>query len=165
MGVVTGQDGSALRVAFGLDALMVASIVAYVAVTGGHGRRDDGFFADPVPDGLAVLALAAAICGGAVAAAALLREPPRTRAGRWALGLAIAFTVSFPVLGLITAVLRLDQGWAEPVAAPLQIAVALGAIVLGALAREPQRRGLLLIPLVIGASALMFFLTDLLFPY
>ena len=37
-------------------------------------------------------------------------------------------------------------------------------MVLGAFAREPGRRGLLFIPLLIGASALIFFLGDLLFP-
>jgi hypothetical protein len=164
MRVATGRHSRPLRLAFGFDGLVLAALVAYVMVTGGHGRQDDGFFADPVPDGLAVLALAAAIAAGAVAAGALVREPPRTRAGRWAVGLAIAFTLSFPVLGLITAALGLEQGWAEPVV-PLQMAAALGAMLLGAVAREPDRRGLLLIPLVIGASALMFFLVSNLFPY
>jgi hypothetical protein len=164
MRVATGQDGAPLRLAFGLDGLVLAALVAYVIVTGGHGRQDGGFFADPVPDGLAVLALAAAIGAGAIAAGALVREPPRTRAGRWAVGMAIAFTLSFPVLGLITAALGLEQGWAEPVV-PLQMAAALGAMLLGAVAREPDRRGLLLIPLVIGASALMLFLVDLLLAY
>ena len=160
----TGHHVPPLRLAFGLDGLAVAALAAAVAVTGGRGRQDDGFFADPLPDGLAVLALTAAIFAGAVAVGALLREPPRTRAGRWAVGLAIAFAVSFPVLGLLTKALGLEQGWAEPVV-PLQLATALGAMLLGAFAHEPDRRGLLLIPLVIAASALMFFLVDLLFPY
>lgn len=164
MRAATGRHGRTLRLAFGLDGLVLAALVAYAMVTGGHGRQDDGFFADPVPDGLAVLALAAAIAAGAVAAGALVCEPPRTRAGRWAVGLAVAFTLSFPVLGLITAALGLEQGWADPVV-PLQMAAALGAMLLGAVAREPDRRGLLLIPLVIGASALLFFLVDQLFPY
>jgi hypothetical protein len=99
---MTGHHGPPLRLAFGLDGLAVAALVAYVVVTEGRGRQDDGFFSDPLPDGLAVLALAAAIAAGAVAA--------------WAL------------------------------------------------VREPKRRGLLLIPLMIGASALIFFLGDLLFP-
>ena len=133
--------------------------------TGGSGRQDDGFFTDPLPDGLAVLAFASAIAAGAVAAWALVREPLRTRAGRWALGLAIAFLVSFPVLGLLTVALGLEEGWAEPVVRPaVLLATALGAMVLGAFAREPERRGLLFIPLLIGASALIFFLGDLLFP-
>jgi hypothetical protein len=133
-------------------------------VTGGSGRRDDGFFTDPLPDGLAVLALVAAIAAGAVAAWALMREPLRTRAGRWALWLAIVFVVSFPVLGLLTEALDGAQGWAPEPVVPLLFATALGAMVLGAIAREPERRGLLLIPLLIGASAVMFFLGDLLFP-
>ena len=99
----TGHGSSPLRLAFCLDGLAVAALVAYVVVTGGSGRQDDGFFTDPLPDGLAVLAFAAAIAAGAVAAWALLREP--------------------------------------------------------------GRRGLLFIPLLIGASALIFFLGDLLFPY
>lgn len=160
----TGQHVPPLRLAFSLDGLAFAALAAAVAVTGGHGRQDDGFFSDPLSDGLAVLALAAAILAGVVAAGALLREPPRTRAGRWAVRLAIAFAVSFPVLGLLTEALGLEQGWAEPVV-PLQLATALGAMLLGAVAHEPDRRGVLLIPLVIGASALMFFLVDLLFPY
>lgn len=161
---MTGHHGPPLRLAFGLDGLAVAALVAYVAVTEGRGRQDDGFFSDPLPDGLAVLALAATIAAGAVAAWALVREPPRTRAGRWALWLAIAFVASFPVLGLLTEALGGDQGWAPGPVLPLLSATALGAMVLGAFAREPGRRGLLLIPLLIGASALMFFLGDLLFP-
>jgi len=160
----TSHHGPPLRLPFGLDGLAVAALVAYVTVTGGSGRQDDGFFTDPLPDGLAVLAFAAAIAAGAVAAWALVREPPRTRAGRWALGLAIAFVVSFPVLGLLTEALGHEQGWAPEPVVPLLFAMALGAMVLGAFAREPGRRGLLLIPLLIGASALIFFLGDLLFP-
>jgi hypothetical protein len=161
----TEHHGPPLRLAFGLDGLAIAALLAYVVVTGGRGRQDDGFFTDPLPDGLAVLAFAAAIAAGAVAAWALVREPPRTRAGRWALGLAIAFVLSFPVLGLLTEVLGLEHGWAEPVVRPaLPLATALGAMVLGAFAREPGRRGLLFIPLLIGASALIFFLGDLLVP-
>lgn len=162
----TGHHGPPLRLAFGLDGLVVAALVAYVVVTGGRGRQDDGFFADPLPDGLAVLALAAAIAAGTVAAWALVREPPRTRAGRWALGLAIAFVVSFPVLGLLTEALGLEHGWAEAAVRPTILLVSgFGAMVLGAVAHEPGRRGLLFIPLLIGASALIFFLYDLLFPY
>jgi hypothetical protein len=162
----TGHHGPpVVRLAFGLDGLTVAALVAYLVVTGGAGREDDGFFTDPLPDGLAVLALAAAIAAGAVAAWALVRDPPRTRAGRWALGLAICFVVSFPVLGLLTEALGLDQGWAPGPVVPLLAATALAAMVLGAFAREPERRGLLFIPLMIGASALIFFLGDLLFPY
>lgn len=164
MHVETERHRPPLRLAFGLDGLVFAVLAVYVVVTGARGRRDDGFFADPVPDGLALLALTAAIAAGLVAARALVREPPDTRAGRWAVGLAIAFTLSFPALGLITATLGLEAGWAEPVV-PLQIGAALGAILLGSVAREADRRGLLLIPFVIGAAALMFFLVDLLFPY
>jgi hypothetical protein len=161
----SGRHGPPLLLAFGLDGLAIAALVTYIVVTGGQGREDDGFFTDPLPDGLAVLAFATAIAAGAVAAWALAREPPRTRAGRWALGLATAFVVSFPLPALLTEALGLEEGWAESAVRPaLLLATALGAIVLGAFAREPERRGLLFIPLLIGASALMFVLGDLLFP-
>ena len=160
----TGHHRPPLPLAFGLDGLAVAALVAYVVVTEGGGRQDDGFFTDPLPDGLAVLAVGAAIAAGAVAAWALVREPPQTRAGRWALGLAVAFVVSFPVLGLLTEALGSEQGWAPGPVVPLMSAAALGAMVLGAFAHEPGRRGLLFIPLMIGASALIFLLGDLVFP-
>ncbi len=97
-----GHHSPSLRLAFGLDVLAVIALVAYVTVTEGNGRRDDvGFFGDPLPDGLAMLAFAALIAAGAVAARALF-------------------------------------------------------------AHEPQRRGLLLVPFLIGASALIFVLGDLL---
>lgn len=159
----TGRHGSPLRRAFRLDGLALAAFATWMLVTEGRGRQDDGFFSDQLPDGLAALTLVAVIAAGAIAAWALVRDPPRTRAGRWALGLAIAFVVSFPVLGVLTEALGLEQGWAEPLV-PLLAAAALGAMVLGAFAREPGRRGLLLIPLLIGASALIFFLGDLIFP-
>ena len=161
----TGRHGSTLRLALRLDALALAALAAWVAVTGGGGREDVGFFGDPLPDGLATLAFAAAIAAGAVAATALVREPPRSRAGRWAVGLAIAFVASLPVIGLLTMALGLDSGWAEAAVRPVLLVVTgFGAIVLGALAHEPERRGLLFIPLMIGAGALLFFLGDLIFP-
>jgi hypothetical protein len=154
----------ALRLGLRLDVLAVAALVASVVVTGGRGRDDDvGFLGDPLPDGLAVLAFAAALAAGVVAAWALVHEPPRTRAARWALGLAIAFVASFPVLALLTVALGLEHGWAEPVVRPaLLLATGLGAMVLGAVAREPGRRGLLLVPLLIGEGALTFIVGDLL---
>ena len=74
--------------------------------------------------------------------------------------------MSLPALGLLTKTLDLEPGWAEAVVPPRPpVVTALGAIVLGTVAHEPGRRGLLLIPLLIGASALLFFLGDLLFPH
>lgn len=154
----TGQDGAPLRLTLGLGGLAIVALATAAALI--ELRGSQGVLASV----LAGLAFAIAIVAGAVAGWVLAREPPRTRAGRWALGLAIVLALSFPLLGLITAALDLELGWAEPVAG-LQLAAAIGAVALGAVAREPQRRGLLLIPLVIGTSALMFVLTDLLFPY
>lgn len=163
----TADHPRALRRALSLDAVAVLALGATVAVTAIRGDRrgpDGGFFDDPVPSLLALLAVGAAVAGGAVAAWALAREPLATRAGRWGLGLAVALLVSFPVLWTITLIRDVTYGWAEPII-PLQAAAGLGAVVLGAVAREPGRRGLLLIPFVLGTVALAFTLGDLIVPY
>ena len=163
MHATTTRHSAPLRRAFGLDGLAFAALVVWLVVTGGHGRRDDGFLSDPLPDSLALLALVAAIAGGGVAAWALVRDPPRTRLGRWALGLAIAFVISLPVVNVLTEVLDLKHAVSVPLYA-LVLVAAVGAIGLGARAREPERRGLLFTPLLIGASAVIFFLGDLVVP-
>ncbi len=132
-------------------------------IRGDRRRPDGGFFADPLPAILAFTAFAVAIAAGAVAARALIREPLQTPRGRWAVRLGLAFAASFPVLWAVMLVFSLDDGWAEA-AVPLQMLVVLGAVGLGAAAREPGRRGLLLIPFVIGVAALAFFLGDLIVP-
>ena len=64
---------SPLWLALGLDALAIA-LLAYVVVTEGEGRDDDkAFLGDPLPDGLALLALVAVIAAGVVATRALVR--------------------------------------------------------------------------------------------
>lgn len=99
---------SSLRLALRLDGLAVAALVASVVAAGPDGRDDDGpFLSDPLPDGLALLAFAAAIAAGVVAARALLRAPA---------------------------------------------------------AGERGRRGLLLVPLLLGAAAVTFVLGDLVSP-
>jgi hypothetical protein len=143
----------------GLDALALAALAAAVVLI----ELRDGS-QGVVATVLAGLAFTVAIGAGALAARALAREPLRTRTGRWALGLAVVFTASFPAFGVITAILGLEEGWAEPLM-PAQFALALVAAVLGLAAREPERRGALLVPLLLGVTALMFVVVDLLFPY
>ncbi|MFA9271595.1 hypothetical protein LRS13_07000 [Svornostia abyssi] len=123
----------------------------------------DGFFADPLPALLALAAFGVAIAAGLVAARALIRDPLQTGRGRWALRLALGLTASFPVLWGITLAFDLGADWLESVI-PLQLLAGLGAAGLGATAPEPGRRGLLLIPFVIGVAALAFFLGDLIVP-
>lgn len=156
-----------LRLTLILDGVAAAAFATTVLVLELRGDRrgpDDGFFSDPLPAILALTALVAAITAGAVAARALTREPLQTDRGRWATWLGLAFAASFPVLWALTLALGLDAGWAEP-AVPLQMLAVLGAVGLGATAHEPGRRGLLLIPFVIGVAALAFFLGDLIVPY
>jgi len=157
---VIGREGGPLRVALGLDGLALAALLVAVVLI----ENEEGPEQGTAVSIFAGLAFAAAIAAGGLTVLALVRDPLRSGAGRRALGVVACITASFPLLGLATAVFDLDEGWAEPVL-PFQLAAALGAVVLGARADEPQRRGLLLIPLVIGAGALMFVVTDLLFPY
>lgn len=124
---------------------------------------DDGFFSDPLPALLALAAFGVAIAAGVVAAQALIREPLQTSRGHWALRLALGLTASFPVVWGITLAFDLDADWLDSVI-PLQVLVGLATAGLGATAREPGRRGLLLIPFVIGVAALAFFLGDLIVP-
>lgn len=155
-----------LRLALGLDAATVLTLGAYAALIAIRGERrgpDDGFLADLAAAILALVTFGAAVAAGGVAAWALAREPLRTRPGRWGLGLAVALVVSFPVLWALALALDRTYDWVGPFV-PLQFAAGLGAVVLGALAREPGRRGLLLIPLVIGTAALAFTLGDLIVP-
>jgi hypothetical protein len=155
-----------LRRALGLDALAVLALGALSALLGIRGDRrgpDDGFLADPAAAILALVTFGAAVAAGGVAAWALAREPPRSRPGRWGLGLALALVVSFPVLWALALALDRTYDWVGPFV-PFQFAAGLGAAILGALAREPGRRGLLLIPFVIGTAALAFALGDMVVP-
>ena len=67
------------------------------------------------------------------------------------------------MVNVLSEVLGLGHGVSEPLYAVV-LGTAVGAIVLGARAREPGRRGLLFTPLLIGASAVIFFLGDLVLP-
>lgn len=157
---------ASVRVTLTLDGFAVAALAATVIVLEIRGDRrgpGDGFFADPLPAVLALAAFGVAIAAGLVAARALIREPLHTGRGRWALRLALVLTASFPVLWGITLAFDLDADWLESVI-PLQMLAGTAAAGLGATAREPERRGLLLIPLVIGVAALAFFLGDMIVP-
>lgn len=155
-----------LRLPLGLDVLAGGALAALVLVLEVRGERrgpDGGFFADPLPALLALVTFVSAVTAGGVAAWGLVRDPLTTARGRWGAGLALVYAVSFPVMWSITLAFDLKADWPET-AIPVQALVALGAAGLGAAAPEPERRGLLLIPFIVGATALAFFLGDIVVP-
>jgi hypothetical protein len=60
--------------------------------------------------------------------------------------------------------LELEEGWGQPIV-PFWLAIGLIAAVLGAAAPETKRRGLLVIPLMIGAFALVFVVGEVTVPH
>jgi uncharacterized protein (DUF983 family) len=163
----------ALALALGLDALAVALFVGFVAVVpraGSQDSSDDGFFADPLPAVLIVLAATAVVAAGVVAAVSLVRAPLRSRAGRWAMRLAVFNALLMPAVGVSVTTIAwilgydLPEGWGEPVA-PVWLLSGLAALAFGARAKDPGRRGLLVLPLVIGAAVLSFSLGEILSPH
>ncbi len=98
-----------------------------------------------------------------------MRRPLGTAAGRWAARLALANALLMLVVGLsVVSVARLvgahlPDGWGQPIA-PVWLATGLAAAILGALAGERGRRGLLVVPFMIGAFVLTFWLGEILDP-
>jgi hypothetical protein len=86
------------------------------------------------------------------------------------MALALVNALLLPVVGLsVVAVARLigadlPDGWGEPIV-PVWLATGLGAAALGAAAKERGRRGLLVVPFMIGAFVLIFWLGEILEPH
>ena len=131
--------------------------------------RGNGFFADPLP-ALTMLGAASLVVGaGLLALVSLLREPLHGRRGTWAIRLGVFNALLMPVLGLVTEFATvvgspLPTGWGEPLV-PLWVATALGAVALGAVADERRHRGLLMLPALLGAAVLTFWLGEVLSPH
>jgi hypothetical protein len=56
------------------------------------------------------------------------------------------------------------EGWGQPIA-PFWMAAGLAAAILGIVAKEPGRRGVLVVPFMIGALVLTFWLGEILVPH
>lgn len=172
-GGVEPRRGSALALALGLDALSVLLFVCTFTLARSRGEGDipnETFFSDPVPAVLLLAAATVAIAAGIVAAVSLARARLESRAGRWATRLALVNALVMPVVGLsVTAVAwlagyDLPEGWGQPIA-PFWLATGLAAAVLGVVAKEPGRRGVLVVPFMIGAFVLTFWLGEILVPH
>ena len=128
-----------------------------------------GFFAEPLPAVLLIAAALSVIASGVLALVDLLVHRLSTGPGKWAFRLAIVNCLLQPLTVVIYLLLRLfglelEEGWGQPIV-PFWLAIGLVAAVLGAVAPETKRRGLLVIPLMIGAFALVFVVGEITVPH
>lgn len=162
----------ALTVALALDAASIALLAANVVIVNREREPDprETFFSDPLPAVLVLAAGSLAILAGAVALGSLVRAPLQSRAGRWATRLAVVNALLLPVVGLsVTAVawlagFDLPDGWGEPLT-PVWMLTGVAAGALGVVAREPGRRGILVVPFMIGAFVLVFWVGEVAVPH
>lgn len=145
--------------------------VALVVSTGQPENEATGsFFSEPIPAILMILAGVAIISSGLAALIDLLGHRLSTGPGKWAFRLAILNCLMLPVAALsVTAVAwlvgaKLGEGWGQPIM-PVWFASGALATVLGAAAPEDRRRGILVLPLMIGAFALVFLIGEFTVPH
>ena len=103
-----------------------------------------------------------------MALVSLIRQPAASAAGRWAVRMAAFNALLLPVMGGIAALLslvgtKLSVGWGEPYM-PFWVCSGLAAFGLGVVADEPHHRGLLVLPLMLGATVLTFVFGDIVQP-
>jgi hypothetical protein len=156
--------------------LLGSSVVLFVAVVlivtpdGSEGEATGGFFSDPAPAILMLLAGIAVISSGATALLDLLGHRLSTGLGRWAFRLALVNCLLIPVAALLVTAIagltgaELDEGWGQPIM-PIWFIVGAAATVLGAIAPEHRRRGILVLPLMIGTFALVFLIGEFTVPH
>jgi len=121
----------------------------------------------PMPLGAGLVVL-----GGAVAWWSLIRRRPPGRSGRWGFWLAVGSALINPVVVLPTYLIwwaivdEMPADWGTPFEF-IWLGMCLAAMGLGVAAsrRDPARRGLLLIPAVIGAFVLTFALAEVVVPH
>lgn len=121
----------------------------------------------PVPVGVGLV-----ILGGVVAWWSLIRRRPPGRSGHWGFWAAVASALINPVVVLpaywITRAFtgEIPMDWGTPFEFAW-IILCLAAIGLGITAarRDPARRGLLLVPAVVGAFVLTFALAEVVVPH
>jgi hypothetical protein len=151
----------------------VVLFVAFVLLVTSSLREDEatgGFYSEPVAAALIILAGVAVISSGFAALIDLLGHPLSTSPGRWAFRLALLNCLLLPVVALLVTAIaalagaKLEEGWGEPIM-PVWFIVGAGAAVLGAIAPEHRRRGLLVLPLMIGAFALVFLIGEFTVPH
>lgn len=121
----------------------------------------------PMPVGAGLV-----IIGGAVAWWSIIRVRPPGRTGRWGFWLGVGSALINPVVVLPTYLIwwaivdEMPGDWGTPFEF-LWLGMCIAAMALGIASarRDHERRGLLLIPAVIGAFVLTFVLAEVLVPH
>ena len=162
-----------LAVALALDVLAVALVAISAVVVNSWPPRESGpsrgltLAMDIIMPLAGVLALAA----GVVAVVSLVRHRLVTRTGKCAIGVGLFSALVNPVVVLPAYLIeRAVRGgevpgdWGEPYSF-VWLASIVVAIILGAAAPEPGRRGLLVAPAVIGAFVLTFVIGEFAVPH
>jgi hypothetical protein len=158
-----------LGMAVVLDAVFVFVVVEAIG-RNLQGRATGGFFSEPVPAVLLILAAVAVIASAVTALIDLMGHRLTSTRGKWAFRLAIVNCLLLPVTALaVTAIaalggFELEEGWGQPIM-PVWFVVGFIATVLGATAPEPRRRGVLVLPLMIGAFAFVFVVGEITVPH
>ena len=125
----------------------------------------EGFFSDIPLAVLSTLLLLSWVGSGFAAGLALLKSPMESHIGRVAQQLAAVNVLLLPVAWALSWLLTpigmgFSVGWGMPFF-PVWAASGLGAICAGLWTPMDRRRGQLLIPLLLGAGLLTFFLGDM----
>jgi len=159
-----------VRWALSLDVVAIALFAVGIVLIqrGDSDPADRGFFAEAGYAAIMLTAVGSVLVAGAIAAVSLFRRRLRTDRGRWAVRLALVASLMLPAMGIVEAGARLigsglQVGWGQPVMPFFWLATA-GSVILGAVSREPGRRGLLMLPVILAALVLAFVLGDILLP-
>jgi hypothetical protein len=163
---------SALRWTALLDCVGAAcfslGLVLLLGLRERQSKPEGGFLADMPGSALMAVAVLLPVVAAGIAAVSLWRDRLESREGRWAVRLTIGAAIFLPLLGTIQGLSelaghRLPQGWGQPLV-PIWL-LSMGAVaVLAIRAPDPGRRGMLAIPLVLGAAILAFVTGDIISP-
>lgn len=160
-----GGLASAVRQALGPAVGGFAVLVVLALLMGLiRGDSDDS---DPVAVAILFIALGLfafglMIAGGFLAAKGLRSESMESGSGVFAVRMAVVLAIVLPVMTLVFGLLAATDTWerdSEPFIGAWLV-LALVASVIGGFAPEPGRRGLLVIPFLIGVAALVLVLSE-----
>ena len=111
---------------------------------------------------VAIIVLGAMVVGGYRAGKAFREIPLESGVGRFAVRMAVALAVVLVVLVVTFGILAATDTWerdSEPFLG-FWVVLALVASLIGAFAPEPGRRGLLILPFLLGVGALVLLLSE-----
>jgi hypothetical protein len=156
-----------------LDAAAVALVIVSALLVQAWPPREADGASGPGWTMAVIMPLAGmlALVAGAVAVVSLWRVRLVTQAGKWAVGVGLFSALINPVIVLPAYLIErsirggeMPGDWGEPYSF-VWLASIVVAIILGAVAREPGRRGLLVAPAVIGAFVLTLVIGEFAVPH